>query len=133
SYLTESSLADTLQHITCTRPERVHMSGKEENVKRRVFLAAMTAMVLVLAACGESGGASESTTTTQATDDGGDEALKIAILLDGETSDRGFNATGEQAVEMLKEKYGADATYTESVNVAQSADIFRQYAQQGYD
>lgn len=105
---------------------------------RRVLMAMGTAAAVVaLAACGGGNGETPDDGDTPSAQDpagGGDQdALKIAILLDGETSDRGFNATGEQAVNMLIEEYGADATYTESVNVAQSVDIFRQYAQQGYD
>lgn len=101
----------------------------------RRTLATLGAVTLALAvtACGGDSGDGDAE-TTPASDGGGEgEQLRVALLLDGETSDRGFNATGEQAVEMLREDYGADATFTESVNPANSADVYRQYAQQGYD
>lgn len=61
------------------------------------------------------------------------EDLRVAIILPGETTDRGFNETGEQAATIIEEEYGADATFTESVNPADQADVYRQYASQGYD
>lgn len=102
---------------------------------RRMFIAVGTAVTLAaLAACG--GGTTndgDAPSTQDPAIDGADDALKVAILLDGETSDRGFNMTGEQAAQMLIDEYGADATFTESVNPAESADVYRQYAKQGYD
>lgn len=63
----------------------------------------------------------------------GEDALRVAIILPGETTDQGFNTTGEQTIALLKDEFGADTTLTESVNPAQQLDVYRQYAQQGYD
>jgi len=96
----------------------------------------MTAGVLAtfaLAACSSTPGAGSTTDPTTSGEAPGEDKLRVAILLDGETSDRGFNMTGEQAAAMLEEEFGAEATFTESVVPSESADIFRQYARQGYD
>ena len=61
------------------------------------------------------------------------EQLRVAIILPGETTDRGFNETGEQAATIIADEFGADTTFTESVNPAEQADVYRQYANQGYD
>jgi basic membrane protein A len=61
------------------------------------------------------------------------EQLRVAIILPGETTDRGFNQTGEQAATIIADEFGADTTFTESVNPAEQADVYRQYANQGYD
>ena len=63
----------------------------------------------------------------------GGEQLRVALILPGETTDRGFNATGEMAADLIEEEYGADVAFTESVNPANQADVYRQYANQGYD
>lgn len=63
----------------------------------------------------------------------GKDALRVAVILPGETTDQGFNTTGEQTIALLKDEFGADTTLTESVNPAQQLDVYRQYAQQGYD
>lgn len=92
---------------------------------RHLLVVGALTSALALSAC--TGGA-------PADDNDGDEdQLRVAVILPGETSDQGFNTTGEQTVELLTEEFGADATLTESVNPAQQLDVYRQYAQQGYD
>ena len=61
------------------------------------------------------------------------EALKVAILLPGSTSDNGYNADGGAAAEALRSELGVEAQVTENVSVANQADLYRQYAATGYD
>lgn len=82
--------------------------------------------LLALTACTSDG-------APQGGDNGDEPTLRVALILPGETTDKGFNKTGEQTVELLEKEFGAEATLTESVNPAQQVDVYRQYAQQGYD
>ncbi len=88
----------------------------------RLAAAAAVALVL-LAACGGDEGKGE----------GGAGELRVAVLLPGSVSDQGYNADGKRAADMMKDELGADVTYTESVQVPNQADVYRQYANQGYD
>lgn len=102
-------------------------------MRKSTMITVGAVATFALAACGSSGGGSATGTTST---DGGstdEPKIRVAILLDGETSDRGFNMTGEQAAKMVEEEYGGEGVFTESVVPSESADIFRQYARQGYD
>lgn len=102
------------------------------------YLGPLVAGALALTACG-TGGASSAPSSAEggseapASEPGTADQLRIAVILPGETTDRGFNATGEQAAQLMEETYDADVTFTESVNPADQADVYRQYATQGYD
>jgi basic membrane protein A len=77
--------------------------------------------------------AQPTTAETAAPTGGSGSDLRVALILPGETTDRGFNETGAQAASIIEDEFGAEATYTESVNPADQADVYRQYANQGYD
>lgn len=94
-------------------------------MKNRIPLTAALIGALALTAC--------SGPATEGPPKGDEDQLRVAIILPGETTDQGFNKTGEQTIALLKDEFGADATLTESVNPAQQLDVYRQYAQQGYD
>lgn len=104
-------------------------------------LAPLVAAALALTACGGGGGGGSAPPASAgggasgepAASAGGGDQLRVALILPGETTDRGFNATGEQAAQLMEEQYDADVTFTESVNPADQADVYRQYASQGYD
>lgn len=104
------------------------------------YLGPLVAAALALTACGtgEAGSAAPTSagdggSEAPSSGEGTDDQLRIALILPGETTDRGFNATGEQAAQLMEETYDADVTFTESVNPADQADVYRQYATQGYD
>jgi basic membrane lipoprotein Med (substrate-binding protein (PBP1-ABC) superfamily) len=104
-------------------------------------LGLLVAGAMALSACGNGTATDAPTSDPPATDgteseapaSAGEEQLRVALLLPGETTDRGFNATGEMAADLIEEEYGADVAFTESVNPANQADVYRQYANQGYD
>ena len=60
-------------------------------------------------------------------------ALKVALVLPGPASDKGFNQSAYEALAELQSKYGAETAYTESVapNVFETA--YRDYASKGYN
>jgi basic membrane protein A len=94
-------------------------------MKNRFPLAVALIGALALTAC--------TGPATETPPEGQSDALRVAVILPGETTDQGFNATGEETIALLEDEFGADATLTESVNPAQQLDVYRQYAQQGYD
>jgi basic membrane protein A len=98
----------------------------------KILLASLLAVLALAAvACGgddddDGGGAASGSS-------GGSKALRVALLLPGTVNDQGYNADGKRAADAMKEELGADVTLTESVAVPNQTDVYRQYANQGYD
>lgn len=59
--------------------------------------------------------------------------LRVAIILPGSVKDLGYNADGERAAKMMTDELGAETALTENVPIANQTDVYRQYANQGYD
>jgi basic membrane protein A and related proteins len=97
--------------------------------KRMRLIALLVTAVLVMGACGgddddDAGGAADTT--------GGGEGFRVALLLPGTPTDQGYNADGQRAADAI-EATGAEVTVTESVPVPNQADVYRQYAGDGYN
>lgn len=60
-------------------------------------------------------------------------ALKIGILLPGNTSDSGYNADGGHTADALRSALKAEVKVTEGVAIANQADVYRQFAANGYN
>ena len=60
-------------------------------------------------------------------------ALKVALILPGPASDKGFNQSAYEALAELQSKYGAETAYTESVAPNEFETAYRDYAGKGYD
>lgn len=103
-----------------------------------VRAAAAAVAALLLAACGGSGGGSgdvgaAGSSPAAASGAASNSSLKVAILLNGSTADKGYNATGKDAADELKKQLGAEVAVTENVSVPNQADVYRQYAAKGYN
>lgn len=99
-------------------------------------LGVALAVTLSVTACGgaaDNAGESKTKPTTKDTAAAKEGPLKIAFLLPGSASDRGYNADGQRSADLLKEELGAEVTVTENVAVPSQADVYRQFAQQGND
>lgn len=59
--------------------------------------------------------------------------LKIAFLLPGPISDQGWNMMAYNALKAAEKEHGAEIAYTERTPVSDFEEIFRGYAQAGYD
>jgi basic membrane protein A and related proteins len=70
------------------------------------------------------GGAKEST---------GEDLMKVALALPGPISDAGWSASAYAGLMMIEETYGAEVSYSESVGTSDMEDVFRSYAELGYD
>lgn len=90
----------------------------------RLAVMAIVALALV-AACS---GSSVTTAPGSAA-----PALKVALILPGPASDKGFNQSAYEALAELQSKYGAETAYTESVAPNEFETAFRDYASKGYN
>jgi basic membrane protein A len=101
--------------------------------RRSAALGLGLAALLMLAGAGCGGDDNEkSASTASTTSKEESKQLKVAFLLPGEVSDHGWNQMGKLVVDSLKED-GLDVQFTDSVNVATLADVYRQYASKGTD
>jgi basic membrane protein A len=57
---------------------------------------------------------------------------RVAVLFPGLVDDQSWNQSGFEGLQRLEE-LGAEIAYTERVNQSQQVEVFRNYAQQGYD
>ena len=61
------------------------------------------------------------------------DGLKAAMILAGPISDPGFNGPAYEGLVRMKDELGYEISYAESVAPADYENVFRTYAQQGYD
>lgn len=113
------------------------------------MIAAVSALMLVIGACGggsgeDPGTGTEGDATVDATEDGrdtgedgqsaGNAVESIALLLPGRKDDEGYSNTGYQGLLDAAEEHGIDDTaVAEEVDVAQQVEVYRDFANQGYD
>lgn len=62
-----------------------------------------------------------------------DDTLKIAALLPGPINDGGWNTLMYNSLKYQEEKFGAEIAYTERTPASDYEEIFRGYAESGYD
>ena len=98
----------------------------------KILLASLVgALALGMAACG--GDDDDGAAGGGGGGGGGAEQLRVAFLLPGTVNDQGYNADGKRAADAIRSELGADVTLTESVAVPNQTDVYRQFANQGYD
>jgi basic membrane protein A and related proteins len=89
---------------------------------RLLILIAIAALTVGFASCGGDDD-----------DGGGDGDFRVALLLPGAVTDQGYNADGQRAADQIEDELGAQVDVTEAVPVPNQADVYRQFASQGYD
>jgi len=57
---------------------------------------------------------------------------KVALLLPGNISDQGWNATAYNGLKLIEKDLGAEVAYMENVPQSNFEEVFRRYAQEGY-
>ncbi|MCC5634892.1 BMP family protein [Nostoc sp. CHAB 5844] len=96
---------------------------------RRQFIfssSATFATSLLLKAC--------STNQTQTpTASSGNEGFKIAIALPGVITDKAWNQSGYEGVNLAKQKLGAEIAYVEQVAQADQTEVLTDFARKGYN
>lgn len=60
-------------------------------------------------------------------------ALKVALVLPGPASDKGFNQSAYESLAELESKYGVETAYTESVAPNEFETAYRDYASKGFN
>ena len=97
------------------------------------FVALFAALALVVAACGDDDDSAADDSEGEATETG-EEGVEVAFLLPGSTEDEGYNADGQRTADAVAEIDGvANVQVTESVPVPNQADVYRQFANEGFD
>ena len=116
----------------------------------RPLVAILAILAFALAACGggntqtqaesstppptsETGGTATQTPTGETTATETGSSIKVAILTPGSTSDNGYNADAARTQKAIEDQLGLQVALSESVDVANQADVYRQFASQGYD
>jgi basic membrane protein A and related proteins len=84
-----------------------------------------TAVTLTLLAAFTGGSATAQSTA--------DQGLKVALILPGPASDKGFNQSAYESLAELQSKFGAETAYTESVAPNEFETAYRDYANNGYN
>jgi len=105
-------------------------------MKQKLSIIAMLLVLamLVVAGCGSSQEAGGSQNEALAEEEQGQEApLKVALMLSGPISDMGWNASAYEGLKQVEEKYGVETAYSESIPQSDIEEVFRGFAQQGFD
>lgn len=61
------------------------------------------------------------------------DTFKVALLLPGNISDQGWNATAYNGLKLIEQNMGAEIAYMEKVPQSDFEEVFRRYAEEGYD
>ncbi len=61
------------------------------------------------------------------------EPIRVALLMSGPISDQGWNAMAYQGLLAVQEDHGAEIAFSESVSQSDMEEVFRGYAQSGFD
>jgi basic membrane protein A and related proteins len=92
--------------------------------------ALATAMLMFVAACGDDGGNTSDGGSGSGSGGGGD-APRIAAVFSGTTTDADYTFLGLEALQAAEEQYGAEITYSESVQVPDAERVLREYVADG--
>ncbi|MGB3755911.1 MAG: BMP family protein, partial [Rivularia sp. (in: cyanobacteria)] len=98
------------------------------NLNRRKFLGYSTAVFsgILLKAC-----SNNQTSTPTAT--GGEDAFKIAIALPGAITDKTWNQSGYEGVQLARQQLGAETAFLEQIPQAEQTEVLTDFARKKYN
>ncbi|MBV6626262.1 MAG: BMP family protein [Rivularia sp. (in: Bacteria)] len=99
------------------------------NFSRRQFIwysSAAFGTSLLLKAC------SNNQTSTSTVEDAG-EAFKVAIALPGAITDKTWNQSGYEGVQLVREKFGAETAFLEQIPQSEQTEALTDFARKKYD
>lgn len=97
-------------------------------MNKKILVWLMVLAVLIAAA-----GCAEEAPAGEEASGGGDDPLRIGVLFTGSIGDGAWNEAGYDALVAAEEQYGIEFSFQESVSVADSAEVMRNFAYEGYD
>ncbi|MBD2568252.1 BMP family ABC transporter substrate-binding protein [Anabaena lutea] len=103
------------------------------NLNRRKFIVYSSATLgtsLLLKACTNNPNSNSTSTPTTANSS---EGLKIAIVLPGVITDKAWNQSGYEGINLAKQKQGAEIAYVENVAQADQTEALTDFARKGYN
>ncbi len=118
-------------------------------MKKVLSIALALVFVLALAACGGTTSSSSaapapsastaapassgSTASSSAPAAANGEAMKVAMVMSGPINDKGWNAEAYLGLTMIEKELGAEIAFTENVAAADFEEVYRGYADMGYN
>ncbi len=96
--------------------------------ERMTFFASLLVCLLVTALIAGCGGPEVATEEPET-----EEALRVAEVFPGSISDEGFNQVGYEGLMMIRDQLGAEVAFSENTPVANFVQVYRDFADQGYD
>lgn len=98
---------------------------------------ALSLSAALIAGCGSSGSSnssgSSSSSSSNSSSSGGTKSFKVALLLPGSISDQTYNADGQRTANAIKSQLGIPVTVVQGVSVPNQANVYSQFAAQGYN
>lgn len=86
-----------------------------------VCVVLLMVMTLVLAACGGK------------TEEAEQDQLRVAMVFPGAVTDEGYNQAAYEGLKEIEQKFGAEIAFSESTPIADFVQVYRDFADQGYD
>ncbi|MDF2675473.1 MAG: putative ABC-type transport system, periplasmic component/surface lipoprotein [Clostridiales bacterium] len=77
--------------------------------------------------------ANNTTSTNKGTIQNEEKKLKVAIVLPGNINDGGWNASAYQGLKEAEEEFNIESNYQEAVSQSDQEEVFRNFANNGYD
>lgn len=98
---------------------------------KKKMISLLIAAMFMVSMVGCAGG--EEPVAENPVDEAGVETLKVGVLFPGSIGDSAWNEAGYDALVQAKEDLGIEFSFQESVPVAESAEVMRSFAYEGYD
>ena len=100
--------------------------------RARVTVLGLALGALLAAGCGSDDSGSGGGGGTKTAGDGGSD-FKIAMLLGGTVQGSAYNTDAQRTADEIEKQLGVDVTVSQSVALPNQADVYGQFARQGYD
>lgn len=114
-------------------------------MKKFIYFAVSLMLIGILVSCSPAGTAEEEAAVEEpvaeepvaeeapAEEAPAEEPLRVAVIFNTTIKDGGYAQAGYESLMAMKDEYGLDVSYQESVGDAEVKDVLRSYAADGYD
>lgn len=102
--------------------------------KALILFVAATMLLATLAGCSPSAAPEAPEAPADApSQEPAAEPVRVALLLSGPITDQGWNASAYNGLMQIESDWGAEVAYSESVSQSDMEEVFRGYAESGFD